>query len=131
MAPTERPGSSAKRAPWRPAPTTRSAATESLTAFADYVRAQENIRSLDDGGGNDLAVGVALSSGAEGGLGTAQALDAAFTDGIHAAQVHFDDAAGEARRGFSSLAVAVLTFGLALAVVLALVGLQRRIGEYR
>ena len=99
-------------------------------AFADYVRVQEHIRTLDDGGANDLAVGVALSTGPDGGRATADALDTAFTSGIQAAQVHFDDTAREARRGFSSLAVA-LTFGLALAVVLALAGLQRRIGEYR
>jgi hypothetical protein len=82
--------------------------------------------ALDDDGKYAAAVDLALSDQAK----AAEALDTSIRAENHDARARFDDAAQDARSGFTVLAVAVI-LGLLLAAVLVLVGLQPRIAEYR
>ena len=92
----------------------------------DYVANYAAVRNRDDSGDYAGAVKKALGEQAD----AAAKFDNATEQAIQQAQARFDTAASDARVGFGLLAVA-LTAGLLLAAVLAIVGLQRRIGEYR
>jgi len=86
----------------------------------------DQVTKLDDGGNYGAAVALALGDQAD----AARALDDSVAAESESAQVRFNDAAGDAQRGFGVLAIA-LTLGLLLAAVLVLIGLQPRIEEYR
>ena len=112
----------------------RRGATDAATQFAAFVDAHHDVRDLDQGG--QYFDAVKASTGSEG---DAQAesqadrvgkLDTTYAQIVGDARSRLEAHASDARAGFG-----VLTFGIPLllagAIALVLVGLQRRIREYR
>jgi hypothetical protein len=100
--------------------------TEIQDDAAAFQSVVDRVVSLDESAEYRSAVALAV----EGQAAAAQALDSSIAAESGEAQVRFDDAAHDARRGFAVLAIA-LTLGLLLAALLVFVGLQPRIAEYR
>jgi hypothetical protein len=94
--------------------------------FATFLQEHQRVRSLDTQGQYDQA--VANSIGAE--ARAAQTLDSGLSDEIDRARARLDAAAADGRAGFDPLAIGIPLL-IVLAGVLVLIGLQRRIGEYR
>jgi hypothetical protein len=97
---------------------------------ADFVtlqRMHRTIRNTDDKKA-EYGTAVTQATGAEAQLVTR--LDDEYAGQIAAAEQRLDDHAADARSGFDVLAVGIPLL-LVLAALLALIGLQRRITEYR
>jgi hypothetical protein len=101
------------------------------------------VRQTDDGGAYNQAVGLSVGTsdqdtltalGAQGGPGqeleTVGRLQQMLQDDIARAQVRLASAASDARVGFGVLLIGILLIAV-LAGLLVLLGLERRIGEYR
>jgi hypothetical protein len=97
-----------------------------VARYTSFVTALNAVQDRLDGGSYDDAVALAVGDQAE----ATRLLDLHLQTEIDAAQARFTVASADARGGFTILGVA-LTATMALAGVLVLVGLQRRIGEYR
>lgn len=93
--------------------------------FAEFNTVHHRVRVLDDGGEHTKAVALSLDEEAA----ASHRLNKEIRGTITVARRRFDNAATDARAGFSALAVA-LTAAILLGVVLTFIGLQRRIGEY-
>jgi hypothetical protein len=103
------------------------ASVEALTGrFVTLLDAHRQVRDLDSGGHYSEAVSLLLGAEAD----AVESLDAGLRSQIAIAQRRADADAVQAREGLGVLAVG-LPVGLALAAMLVLAGLQRRIGEYR
>jgi hypothetical protein len=109
---------------------TRTGSETRITAIqqdaAEFWSAAVGVMDRDDTGDYKGAVDDALGRQAD----ASKTLDGSIVSESSNAQTRFDDAAHDARGGFSLLAIA-LTVGLLLAAVLVLVGLQPRVDEYR
>jgi hypothetical protein len=95
------------------------------TRFAEFVALHDQVRSADDGGDYDAAVDLSTEIQAA----RVRELDGTYEAAITAAQGRLDDHAGDARRGFSPILVAIPVM-LLVAAGLVVVGLRRRISEY-
>ena len=94
--------------------------------FARFMTLHNDVREKDENGSYNDAVGLAIGDEAQ----VVAQLDAGLSDEIARAERRLDDGAADARGGFGALAVGIPLLAV-LAAVLVLVGLQRRIGEYR
>jgi hypothetical protein len=94
--------------------------------FVGFTKAHDQVRTLDTNGNYDQAVTTSTETEAK----AASALDDALGSQIEASRGRLDSAAADARSGFDALDVAIPLLAV-LAAVLVLIGLQRRIGEYR
>jgi hypothetical protein len=94
--------------------------------FSAVLAAHRDVRAFDDNGDYQDAVQLAIG---EESLAIA-ALDDDLQDEIERARAEFDRHASEARGRFDALLVAIPLLTLA-AAALVLIGLQRRIAEYR
>jgi hypothetical protein len=94
--------------------------------LVSFRREHDHVRQLDDGGDYNNAVLRSIHEEAT----SAQVLDRGLSDEIAQARHRLDTASADARSGFGVLAVAIPLL-IVLAGVFVLVGLQRRITEYR
>ena len=94
--------------------------------FVAFGAEHEQVRALDTQGQYDAAVARSIDKEAA----AARALDDSLGSEIARAQQQLDSAAADARGGFDALDIAIPLM-LVLAGALVLVGLQRRITEYR
>jgi hypothetical protein len=97
-----------------------------LEHFNAFMAAHRMVREFDDSGRYNDAVTTALDTETT----AAQALDSGLGRQIGAAQQRLDAHAADARNSFVVLIIAFPSI-LALAAVVALLGLQRRLGEYQ
>jgi hypothetical protein len=112
-----------------------------FTAFRDL---HTQVRGLDDDGNYNDAVFISVGTGVADlrqalaekwgkparELATVDGMDAALNENIMRAQDRLDSAAHDARTGFGVLRIAIPLFAI-LAGLFVLLGLERRIGEYR
>jgi hypothetical protein len=94
--------------------------------YADYLAVHDAVPELDDAASYNRAVELVVTDEAD----AADRLDEALRTEIAAARERLDGNAADAHRRFRGLA-AVVAAAAVLAAVLAVVGLQRRIREYR
>ena len=99
---------------------------EIVQRYADYLAVHDAVPQLDDAASYNRAVELLVTDEAD----AADRLDEALRNEIAAARERLDDNAADAHRRFRGLAAAVAAAAV-LAAVLAVVGLQRRIREYR
>jgi len=111
--------------------TENAADTDAISpALTHYGAVQALIRAKDEGGDYDGAVELSFSEEAGGEPAAAHRLDAGLEAAIRAAQGRFTVAATDARTGFAAVVFAMAA-AMVTAAAFVLVGLQRRIGEYR
>jgi hypothetical protein len=96
------------------------------SVFVKTIRAHAQVRALDDGGDYEGAVALAVSDEAD----AVADFDRLVASEIDLARAELDRHASEARGGFDGLSVGIPVLVIAL-VALVLIGLQRRIEEYR
>ncbi len=111
-----------------------------ITALTDHFNAlgdvHARVRALDDGGNWEDAVALSVGKGgaAADGQGqellAVQRLERGLQTEIMRAQARLETAANDARNGFGVLLIAIPVFAI-VAGFLVLVGLERRIAEYR
>jgi hypothetical protein len=113
-----------------------------ITALTDHFNAlgdvHTRVRALDDGGNWDDAVGLSVGKGGAAADGQGQGqellavqrLERGLQTEIMRAQARLEAAATDARNGFGVLLIAIPVFAI-VAGFLVLVGLERRIAEYR
>jgi hypothetical protein len=94
--------------------------------FDDYLAAHEQVRQLNGAGSYYEAVDAAVTDEAR----AAAKLDRALATEISAARGRLEAYAREARSGLQVIAVAIVLL-TAIAAILAIVGLQHRLREYR
>ncbi len=111
--------------------------------FRHLNEVHDDVRKFDDDGDYEKAVGLSVgtnddavndalkqSGGGSQELAAVDRLDRALQTNIARAQVRLLDAADDARTGYGALEVAIPIFAI-LAGLLVLLGLERRIAEYR
>jgi hypothetical protein len=98
--------------------------------FVHYAAVQTLIRDKDANGDYDGAVELSLSEDSGGLSAAAHRLDTRLQAATGAARARFTSAATDARAGFAALIFAMAA-AMVIAAAFVLVGLQRRIGEYR
>ncbi|MFC7485025.1 hypothetical protein ACFQX7_40175 [Luedemannella flava] len=103
---------------------------EAIDQARRWVALHKEVRGLDDGGQYLDAVKRATDPGAQGLPATFGHVDDALTRGLAAANDRFDAAADDADGALRGADIAIIVLTLLL-VAAAVVGLQRRIGEYR
>ncbi len=99
-------------------------------AWTRYLATHDAVVAAETGGHFDMAVALATNAGDGGELTAATAVSHALTGGIQQAQTVFDAKAAAGSNDLSGLGLGVIALAL-LAVVAALIGLERRIVEYR
>jgi hypothetical protein len=108
----------------------RTGSTERIQAltkqFVTFLSLHKAVLAADKGGNYDQAVLLAVGDETV----AERALDGGLGREIAASRQQLDAAATDARRGFDLLAIAIPVLAI-LAGVLVLIGLQRRITEYR
>ena len=105
-------------------------AAAAATALAAYSTAHRAIRSADDAGDLIGAIQLASTSAAAGLPAASTALDGALTAGIAASQRSFAADMGDAADALVPMMVLTVPL-LGVACLLILLGMQRRIDEYR
>ncbi len=95
-----------------------------------WYSAHQRVRSLDNGGNYDGAVGLSIGSGANDSATLFARLDADLTSGIARDQAAFTSAARAGRGAFTGLEAGVIVASLVMAAACAR-GLLRRLAEYR
>jgi hypothetical protein len=98
--------------------------------YAAYLQSHKAVVALEDGASFSKAVALATGSGAGDELPAASALSAGLSSRIAHAQTIFETKSAAAAHDLSVLSLALLVLIVA-AGVLAVVGLEQRISEYR